>query len=174
MNRALPWIIALLISLTANGVMTGLVLHQLAGAPRLGDVVSRDEMRPPPPRSRGMRTGGFNIRGFLRNLPPEHREMARQRFDAERETVRALMLAGREAQLEAEAALLANPYDAEAAATALDNLRQRRFEIESAVEDIVLDLVADLPAEERIRALEAGRRPHRPRRDRRPPPRDDF
>lgn len=176
MNRALPWIIALLISLTANGVMTGLVLHQIVGAPRLADVIPGDQAGAPPPRlERGGRVGGFNIRGFLHSLPSEQRRSARDRFEAERNNIRSLVIAAREAQLRAETALTATPYDAENAAAALSDLRARRFEIENAFERIVLDIVADLPADERLRALEAGRRrPPPPRRGHRPPRGEDF
>lgn len=178
MTRALPWIVALLISLTANGVMTGLVLHQVVGGPRIDSGRPHDGHRPPQGEVR--QSGpGFNIRAFMRNLPEEQREIARGRFETERETIRGLMIDARDAQLAAERALSATPYDPEAAAAALNDLRERRFAIERAFEAIVLDVVADLPAEERMRAMQAGRRgppPHRrgPRGDDRRPPPDRF
>ncbi|WP_420431638.1 periplasmic heavy metal sensor [Hyphobacterium sp.] len=177
MNRALPWIIALLISLTANGVMTGIVLHRVAGSPHVSDVVRHEHRHPPRDPSDAARTGGFNVRAFLRSLPEEQQQIARQRFASERVGFRELMLAAQNAQQDAEAALRADPYDPQAAAEALGELRARRFEIEAAMEAIVLELVADLPPEERMNALAAGRR--RPggfgrRGDRRPSPRDRF
>lgn len=175
MTRALPWIVALLISLTANGVMTGLVLHQVVGGPRIDSGRPHDGHRPPQGEVR--QSGpGFNIRAFMRNLPEEQREIARDRFETERETIRGLMIDARDAQLAAEQALSATPYDPEAAAAALNDLRERRFAIERAFEAIVLDVIADLPAEERMRAMQAGRRGPPPHRrgtrgdDRRPPP----
>jgi len=182
MTRALPWIIALLISLIANGVMTGLVLHQFVGAPRLENVLPQDDFRPPPPRQGDGRQGGrgFNIRAFMRNLPEEQREIARVRFDAERDIIRGLMEDVRDAQWAAARAMEASPYDPIAAADALNELRERRFAIESAFEAIVLDVIADLPADERLRAMEAGRRgpPPGPRGRgegrRGPPPRERF
>ena len=175
MTRALPWIIALLISLVANGVMTGLVLHQVVGGPRIDIERHHDGQRPPP--GEGRQGGpGFNIRAFMRNLPEAQRAIARDRFESERETIRELMIDVRDAQLLAERSLSATPYDPEAAAAALNNLRERRFAVESAFEAIVLDVIADLPAEQRMRAMQAGRRgppPHRRGRhgdDRRPPP----
>lgn len=157
MTRALPWIIALLISLTANGVMTGLVLHQLVGGPRIETVLPHEGHRPPP---RGEWRGegrGFNVRAFMHNLPDEQREIARQRFEQDREAIRQLMMDARAAQLAAEQALSATPYDSVEAADALNQLRERRFAIESAFEAIVLDVVADMPPEQRLQALAAGR-----------------
>ncbi|MEE2527076.1 periplasmic heavy metal sensor [Hyphobacterium sp. HN65] len=177
MNRALPWIVALLISLTANGVMTGIVLHRVAGSPTVSDVMGHPHL--PPHRTRGGegRNGGFNIRAFVRSLPEAQREEARQRFERERDAIRQLMVEARSAQHDAEAAMRADPYDPERAAQALDRLRASRFAIESAFEAIVLDLVADLPAEDRVHALEAGRRrppPPHGNGGRRPPPRDPY
>ncbi|WP_421786057.1 periplasmic heavy metal sensor [Hyphobacterium sp.] len=174
MNRALPWIVALLISLTANGVMTGIVLHRVVGSPHVSDVVPHggERLHPGPPEPG--RAGGFNVRAFLRSLPEAQRAQARQRFAAERERFRDLMVDVRDAQRNAEAAMLADPYDPEAAAGALDTLRSRRFAIEAAMEDIILELVADLPPEQRMAALAAGRRPPGGMRHRPPPPRDRF
>ena len=181
MTRALPWIIALLISLIANGVMTGLVLHQVVGAPRIDSVLPQDDFRPPPPGGGREGGGGFNIRAFMRNLPDQQREIARARFDAERDTIHNLMMDARDAQWAAEQAMRATPYAPAEVAAALGELRERRFAIESAFEAIVLDVIADLPAEERLRAMQAGRRgpPPGPRGRRGegrrgPPPRDFF
>lgn len=177
MNRALPWIIALLISLTANGVMTGIVLHRVVGSPHVTDVVPHGAHRPHRRPPEGGRPGGFNVRAFARSLPEDQRALARERFEAERGRFRELMLEARAAQREAEAAMLAEPYDPEAAAAALDTLRERRFAIEAAMEDIVLDLVADLPPDARLEALAAGRRQRGPghrRGGQRPPPPEQY
>lgn len=181
MTRALPWIIALLISLTANGIMTGLVLHQVIGGPRIENIQPGDSYQPRHRNERRHGGRGFSIRTFMHNLPDEQRAIARQRFSEEREDIRQLMMEAREAQLAAEQALSAMPYDAEAAAEALNHLRERRFAIESAFEAIVLDVVADLPPGDRLQALEAGRRGlprHRRGRNaderRGPPSRDGF
>jgi uncharacterized membrane protein len=181
MNRALPWIVALIISLMANGVMTGLVLHQLVGRPHISDMLHDDRPAMPPGRRGERREGGFNVRAFVRNLPESQREIARDRFDEQRETIRALMFQARDAQQDAQAAMEATPYDADAVAAALNDLRATRFEIEELFETIVLEVVADLPPEQRLQAMEAGRRgpPHRPGRRRGPrdgrgPPPDRF
>jgi uncharacterized membrane protein len=178
MNRALPWIIALIISLMANGIMTGLVLHQLVGRPHISEILPHE--RPPyPPDGHGeRREGGFNVRAFVRNLPDSQREIARARFDAERETIRALMFEARDAQIAAQTAMAATPYDPDAVAEALNELRATRFEIEELFEAIVLEMVADLPPDQRMQAMQAGRRGPRhgpgerrgPRDGRRPPP----
>ncbi|PIW31388.1 MAG: hypothetical protein COW29_01900 [Rhodobacterales bacterium CG15_BIG_FIL_POST_REV_8_21_14_020_59_13] len=181
MTRALPWIIALLISLTANGVMTGLVLHQVAGGPRIENILPYEGHRQRVQDDGGAGNRGFNMRAFMRHLPEDQRAIARQRFGEEREDIRQLMMEARAAQLAAEQALSARPYNAGAAADALNQLRERRFAIESAFETIVLDVVADLPPEERLQALAAGRGGPPPYRRRRhgderpgPPSRDDF
>lgn len=181
MNRALPWIVALIISLMANGVMTGLVLHQLAGRPHLSDILDHDRPHMPPEGRGDRRDGGFNIRAFVRNLPQEQRDIARERFDAQRETIRGLMFQARDAQIAAQAAMAATPYDPDAVAEALNELRTTRFEIEELFEAVVLDVVADLPPDQRMQAMQAGRRgpPHGPGRRRGPddgrgPPPDRF
>ena len=68
------------ITLTANGVMTGLVLHQVVGGPRIDSGRPHDGHMPPQGEVR--QSGpGFNIRAFMRNLPEEQREIARDRFE---------------------------------------------------------------------------------------------
>ncbi|GJL96754.1 MAG: hypothetical protein DHS20C06_05710 [Hyphobacterium sp.] len=181
MNRALPWIVALIISLTANGVMTGLVLHQLVGRPHISDMLHHDRLPMPPPGRGERREGGFNVRAFVQNLPESQRGIARERFDAQRETIRRLMFQARNAQQEAQAAMAATPYDPESVADALNELRATRFEIEELFEGIVLEVVADLPPDQRMRAMQAGRRGppqgadrRRDSRDGRRPPPDRF
>ena len=91
-----------------------------------------------------------------------------------RREMRARFEATRLAQADARRAVLDEPYDPEAVQAAFDHLRATRMTMESAVEAVVLDIVADLDAETRMAAIEAGReRPHRrgPRRERRGPPR---
>lgn len=168
--RALPWIIALIISLTANGLMTGLVLNRV-----LGPQPATFDQRPPPPmqgehQARG--PSGFNVRGFLRALPPDLREEARDRFEAERSSLQAVVRAGAEAQREVVRAVTSEPYDAASVSAAMAEMRARRADVERAFEVIVLDIVSDLPPEQRARALGAGSRRGPP--GRRPPPRERF
>lgn len=168
--RALPWIIALIVSLAANGVMTGIVLSTVLTA----QPVYIEQNNPPSPRGDGevRGPGGFNVRGFLRALPPEMREQARSRFEAEREDLRELVRAGAEAQRDVVRAVTAEPYDPARVSEAMSEMRVRRGEVERAFEGIVLEIVADLPPNERARALGAGSRRGPP--EHRRPPRDRF
>lgn len=171
MNRTLPWIAALLLSILANGVMLGLVLHTTAEQPRFERHHPRGDG--PPQRS----GDGFNFRAFMNALPEAAREDARARLTNERDQLRALFRQTREAQITAQAAVGAEPYDAAAVQQAFDDLRAARMAMERAVETLILDVVAGLEAEDRVRAIEAGRAPprHGPgRRNHRPPPPEQF
>lgn len=151
MNRATPWIIALLISVLANGAMLGLTLHSVSGGPRL----EREYRDGPPPAMRG---DGFSVRGFLSALPPEAREAAAQRLRAERDDVTARMREVRAAQRAVEDALLADPFDPDALSDAMLALRTARTNMEREIESAIIDIVADLPPEQRMRALQQGLR----------------
>ena len=170
MNRAAPWIIALLVSILTNGVLIGFVLHKVSDGPTL---------RPPPhhqAQGRQPRGDRFNYRAFLEALPEGQRAAARERLEEERSRTRDLFEQVRDAQMEARDAILAEPYDADAVQSAFGALRTARMDMEASLEAVILDIVADLDAESRAAAIEAGRRPSsRPRDGRRrrpPPPRD--
>ena len=176
MNRAAPWIVALLISVLVNGAMAGFVLHRTSGGPDWrpdwrdghgehgGPRHGRDGGGPPPG------SGGFNMRAFVSALPEAERAAARERLRAHREAFGDLMRDAMRARREAELALTAQPYDPDAAAAALAQVRETRNAIEADVEAIVLDIVAELSVEEREAALLAGRRGGPERRRRGPPP----
>jgi hypothetical protein len=55
MNRATPWVIALLVSVLANGAMLGLTLHNVSDGPRFD---RGHDHRPPA----GVRGDGFSVR----------------------------------------------------------------------------------------------------------------
>jgi len=175
MTRATPWVVALLLSILANGVMLGVVLQATTDGPRAGSHHMRGDG---PPSRRG--GDGFNFRAFIGALPDDARDDARTLLDAQREDLRALFRQTREAQIAAQDAVAAEPYDPDRVRRAFDELRDARMAMEEAVEAIILDVVADLSPEDRMRAIEAGRAP--PPRHRRggrdgrrgPPPRDRF
>ncbi|MCW5725203.1 MAG: periplasmic heavy metal sensor [Maricaulaceae bacterium] len=153
MSRATPWIAALVISVLANGVLLGFVLHR---------GLSQQTVEPPPQEMRTIIRGGFSMMHFMRSLPEEARERARERMRAEWPRLRALGGEIREAQAGAEAALRAEPFEPDTARAAMTELRQAREAMETAVEALVLDMIAELPPEQRARALEQGRHgPHR-------------
>jgi len=171
MNRILPWIAALLISVLANGVMLGLVLNKVSDGPRF---------QPPQHDAGGQRARGdrFNYRAFLEVLPAAEREDARSRLESESPRLRELFQNMRIAQDNARDVLVMDPYDPLATQQAFDELRQARMAMESAMEAIILDIVADLDSDTRERAIHAGRRPPErrgrgPRDRRRPPPPHD-
>lgn len=157
MSRATPWIVALLVSVLANGAMLGLTLHTVSDGPRF----DHGDHRPPP----GARGDGFNVRGFLGALPEEDREAAVERLRASREDVVERLRDVRRAQAGVEEALLREPFDPDAVRAALGELRQARGQMESEVEAAIVDILAVLPPEERLQALEQGMR-GRPRHHR--------
>ena len=172
MNRAAPWIVALLVSILTNGVMIGFVLHKVSDGPTF---------RPPPQhqaQGRQPRGDRFNYRAFIEALPEEQRGAARDRLERERSRTRDLFEQVRNAQIDARDAILAEPYDADAVQAAFRELRSARMDMEASLEAVILDIVADLDAQSRAAAIEAGRRPPpRPRDGRRrrpPPPRDRY
>ncbi|MEN0652544.1 MULTISPECIES: periplasmic heavy metal sensor [Hyphobacterium] len=157
MNRATPWVIALLVSVLANGAMLGLTLHSVSGGPRF----DRGHDHTPPA---GLRGDGFSVRAFLGALPPEDRESAAGRLRDGRDEVIAHMRDVRDAQQAVEAALRREPFDAEAVRSAMQNLRAARGELEGEIERAIIDIIADLPPEERMRVLEQGMRGDQGRR----------
>ncbi|HAQ36019.1 MAG TPA: hypothetical protein DCQ53_11755 [Alphaproteobacteria bacterium] len=160
MTRATPWIIALLISVLANGAMLGLTLHRVSDGPRFQPAEHRQPA--------GVRGDGFSLRGFLAGLPPEYRDDAMERMRESRDDVIARVETVHAAQANVEAVLQREPFDADAVRQALAELRQARGEMEVEVEDAVLDIIAALPPEGRLQALQAGLQSDR-MRHRRPP-----
>ena len=157
MNRATPWVVALLVSVLANGAMLGLTLHNVSGGPRL----DRGHDHSPPV---GVRSDGFSVRGFLGALPPDEREAAADRLREGRDDVIARLRDVRDAQVAVEAALRQEPFDAEAVRAAMQDLREARGDMEREIELAIIEIIADLPPEERMRALEEGMRGDRGRR----------
>lgn len=152
MHRATPWIVALLLSILANGVMLGVVLQTTTDGPRPGPHHMRGDG--PPPRPGG---DGFNFRAFMGALPEDAREDARILLEDSRDELRARFRQTRAAQIAAQDAVGAEPYDADQVRRAFDDLREARMAMEQAVEAIILDVVAGLEPEDRMRAIEAGR-----------------
>lgn len=161
MSRINIWIVLLLVSVLANGVLIG------AGA--------RSWFAPPGPslseQAGEGRSRGFDIRAFVQALPEERRPEARRRAMAERRALEQELRAAGQARLRAYRALNADPFDPQVAADALAEARAARTAIEVRTEAIILDLAAELSPEERQAALRAALGPPRmPRRDRGAPP----
>lgn len=166
MSRLNIWIVLLLISVLLNGVLLG------AGARTWFGADTPDASSEPAPPT----AGGFQLRRFVAALPEDERREARARIvETRRELGGLVREAGRSRRLAAEA-LLADPFDPDAAELALDRSRQARTQLEDATEALILDIAADLEPEERQAAFRAAMRlpasdrqgPSRERR--RPPP----
>jgi uncharacterized membrane protein len=170
MTRAAPWIIALLVSVLVNGLLAGFVWHRTSGGPDWNPARMERPHGPPgrPPGGEGgPPPGGFNARGFIDTLPPAQRREAMRRFREEAPVVRELTRQAAQARLDAQETLIADPYDPEAAAAALTEMRERQNAIQAHIEGMVVELIADLDPETRQAALEAGRRRFEDLRDRR-------
>jgi len=155
MRPSLPWIIALVGSVLINGVLVGYVVHRAADGPRW-------QMRESHPGRIHERSGppgrhGFDLRGFVEALPDEARAEARSRLRDSFSDMGGTARAGMEARRELDALLTAEDFDAGAVAAAMDRMREHQRAMEARVEAVVLDVVADLDAETRAAALQAGR-----------------
>ena len=180
MRPALPWIIALVGSVLINGALVGYLVHRTADGPRW---YVRERLDSELPEGRGPRAQpGFDLRGFVEALPVAARDEARLRLRASFADMRDIALAGMVARRELDALLVAEDFDAEAVAAAMDRMRESQRAVEARIEAVVLQVVSELDAETRAAALQAGRDRigrdardrHGPRHDRRdtmPPPR---
>ncbi len=169
MARVNIWIVLLLISVLANGVLIGAGARTWFSPKEV--VVEGNEPR----------RGGFNLRGFVEALPEAERRAARTQAEQGRREIRSLLREAGAARREAAQLLFAEPFDAEAAAEAMDRARLARLEVERATERRILTIASELSPEDRQAAFTAAmtipdRRGPRgpggpgPRPDRRPPP----
>lgn len=166
MGRINVWIVLLLVSVLANGVLIG------AGARTwFSEEATREEILE-------ARRGGFQLRAFVEALPEDQRLAAREQARLARREFRGLVREVALTRRAAAEAMLADPFDQQAAADALAQARGARAALERATETRILEIAAGLEPEERRAAFEAAislpehRRPGPPpRRDRpgRPP-----
>ncbi|MAC40094.1 MAG: hypothetical protein CMH94_06010 [Oceanicaulis sp.] len=183
MKPSTPWIAALLVSVLANGVLAGFLLHRTTEGPDWRQAEDEDRGRGER-RHHDSRRAGFDMRDMLFALPGEAREEARQRARDNIDEIRALFAQSRQAREDFETAVRAETFDRDAAADALERLRASREALELGLQDVMLDLMSELDAETRTGMLEAtrerdgngGYRRHRddrgegPQGDRPPPP----
>lgn len=161
MPRINLWIILLLVSVLLNGVLLGGSARSWFGPERPAAM----EMSEP-------RRGGFQLRAFVEALPEDQRREARARAEASRAELRGLVRETVMTRRAAAQALLADPYDPEAAAEALEQARQARAALERATEGRILEIADELDPDVRQAAFEAAMTlpPRRgPGRERRPP-----
>lgn len=151
MKPSTPWIVALLVSVLANGVLAGFVVHRTMEGPdwrsERHDEGGRD-------RHHDRRTAGFDLRDLLYALPEEARREARERARDDIEDIRALFDEARAARSAFDTVMRAEDFDREAAEAALQRMRDAREALELHLQDNVLDLVAGLDAQTRTRILE--------------------
>jgi len=167
MGRINIWIVLLLVSVLSNGVLIGAGARSWFG----GEVVREEILE--------ARRGGFQLRAFVEALPEEERRAARAQARQARREFRGLIREVALTRRAAAQAMLADPFDQEAAAEALARARQARAVLEQATETRILEIAAGLEPEERQAAFRAAitlpDRAGPPGGDRRrgPPPRGD-
>jgi len=141
-SRINPWIVLLLVSVLANGVLIG--------------VVARGLHAPGPPSTEAQaprERPDFSLRAFAAELPPEIRAEARAQFRAERRDMIRLMRDAFQARRRALNELVREDFDPERAAQALSDARAARARLEERTEALVLEAVAELGPDARRRAL---------------------
>ena len=146
MNRNTLWIVLLLASVLANGVLAG-VLIQRTGGPDAPISAAPESFNP---------AGRFHPRDFLSALPKERQGEAREALRAGLREAAPLRRAARRARRNAIRLLAAEPFDPEAAARALADTRAARAAVDAHAEAVILSIVADLPEAERRAALRAA------------------
>lgn len=170
MKPSTPWIAALLVSVLANGVLAGFLLHRTTEGPDWRQAEDEDR-GPGERRHHDSRRAGFDMRDMLFALPDDAREEARQRARDNIDEIRALFAQSRQAREDFENAVRAETFDRDATADALGRLRTSREALELGLQDVMFDLLAEMDAETRIEVLEASRNRERhdhgrPRADR--------
>jgi uncharacterized membrane protein len=130
-------------SIAVNLVLVGFVVG--AGA-RLSSADA-------PRRGPEIAAPALSTRALIRSLPEAERPRARREILGE--GVRSAPLLGelREARREFEESVRAEPFDAEGARAALVRLRSAESELRTRSSELVITILADLPAEERARIL---------------------
>ncbi|WP_081639612.1 periplasmic heavy metal sensor [Euryhalocaulis caribicus] len=141
--RLTPLTGLLLASLLINGVFLGMAIADRLDGPRRG-----------PPEH--MDRTSFVIGAFLRAAPEDKREAMEDEIRAHFREAMATRRRVWEAQKDVYAALVADPFDRPRAEAALEAAREAGLLVDVKGHEIMLDLVEDLDAETRKKALEAG------------------
>lgn len=93
--------------------------------------------------------GERGLIGFLRQLPQEKREALRPELERERERLKAMREAIKDAWSEANAAISAEPFDKEKLKAALGKQIESELKLRTAVSDAVAETAAKLDTAER-------------------------
>lgn len=146
MGRTNIWIILLLVSVLLNGVLLGFGARTWFGPEQTPAVSQQDGAR------------GFNMRAFIAALPEEHRLEARELMRAERQALRQQFRNIGRARAEARAIMNADVFDPEAAAQALERVREAEALIQARSEVVIFQIVDRLTPEERRAVLRQSMR----------------
>jgi Spy/CpxP family protein refolding chaperone len=107
----------------------------------------------PPPEA----FDGASPRALLFALEPEQRARIREEMVSEGLRSAPLFRELRDARRDLEAAVTAEPFDAEAARTALERQREIGRELQERGDELILRIVSDLTPEQRAHAVETMR-----------------
>ncbi|MBX9684372.1 MAG: periplasmic heavy metal sensor [Hyphomicrobium sp.] len=109
------------------------------------------------------------LMGFVRKLPKERQDVVRNDVKLARETLKPLRDAARSAWTDANNALAAEPFSADAAKGAFQRMTDAEATLKTAISSVLIDTAAKLTPDER-RVLTQWRDKRKPgKRDRGPP-----
>jgi uncharacterized membrane protein len=134
-------------SIAANLVLAGFVIG--AGVRLAGPGAPPAE----PPRVETR----VSPRALIEQLSPEQRRAMREAFVGEGLRSAPLFRELRDARGDFDAAVRAEPFDAEGARGALDRVREAERQLQERGNEMMVEILADLPVEERERVLNAMR-----------------
>ena len=151
------WIVLLVVSLGANGVLAGIVARGAFVSASAGEESARPAIA----------RGRFSPRSFVAALPEERRSSARRELREGLRELRPLFseLIGQRREL--NALLRAETFDEAAVLAVMAQIRATRARIDAGGEAVIVDIVSDLDPEVRSRALEAAYGSRGPRSGRR-------
>ena len=153
MTRMNVWIGVLLVSVLINGVLIGMVLqNQFSDTPNHSHEEFEDA-----------RHQRFNPRAFVAALPPDHADRARARWRVNREAMREQFSAMQDARAQVIVALRQEPFDPDFMLESLNQVRATRADLEVRMEQSFIEILSQLPADERERVFMAGLQGHRER-----------
>ena len=155
------WMALLIGSVLLNGVLLGVTL-QRSFSPSAPSHVRSETVASP---------GRFNGPAFIQALPEDVREDARERLRQSRSVLGGLMRTAVQTRVEAMTLMQSETATEEDILQALQRARQARNEVEARGEIFVMEIIAGLEPEDRVRALNAAySRDFGRHRMRRPPP----
>ena len=158
------WIVVfLLVSLAVNVFVGGIWVGRWidgGSEPEVVQAAPIDRPRPPGPGPRWLRESvGREGQALLRRVWRQHEDT----IEPLRETVR-------ESRVAVADALAAEPFDVEVYAVALERMRSSMLQLHTATHAAMIDLVEQMPEEQRLKMAERARAWEEKRKRRKPPP----